>query len=149
MDAGELESRTAIGGRIKAERTRAGLSHEQFAQKVGCSRATVFNWESGMRMPDALALLAMQRTMGVDVQFVVTGERMAVTRLTLTQEEVAKKLGDMPERLQQLVADVTHVTWLAFDSRRAYDYGSALSTSHAQPPPVVHDPAPTYARKKR
>lgn len=149
MDADELAARNGIGERIKAERTRLGLSPEDFAAKAGYSRATVFNWESGVRMPDAMALRAMHGGAAVDVQFVVTGERKAISTLSCAQQDVASKLGDLPDRLQQLVADVTHVTWLAFDARRSYDYAGALSTGDGTPAPAVHDPAPTYVRKKR
>lgn len=149
MNEGEMQIRAAIGARIESEIKRLGLTPDDFAVKVGFSRATVFNWKAGTRMPDALALHEMQRQAGVDVQFIVTGERMSISTLTCTQEEVAKRLGDMPARLQQLVADITHVTWLAFDARRSYDYNAALSTGDARPAPVVHEEGAHYGRKKR
>ena len=149
MNPDESALKAGIGERVRQERQRLSLSPEEFAAKVGMHRSTLFNYESGARVPDALLLQRMHHELHVDVQFVVTGQPAAISKLSLTQEEVAKKLGDMPERLQQLVADVTHVTWMAFDARRSYDYGTALSTDNAPAPMQVHDPAPTYARKKR
>jgi len=43
---------------IKAIRTKAGMSTQQFADAVGVSRRTVEGWESG-RMPSTLALRAL------------------------------------------------------------------------------------------
>ena len=40
-----------ISARIQTERKRAGLTRQQLANKVGVSRGTIFNWESGKRIP--------------------------------------------------------------------------------------------------
>ncbi len=48
-----------IAERIKGERKRAGLTRQQLAIRVGVSRGTIFNWESGKRLPiEKCALLA-------------------------------------------------------------------------------------------
>ena len=48
-----------IAERIKGERKRAGLTRQQLANRVGVSRGTIFNWESGKRLPiEKCALLA-------------------------------------------------------------------------------------------
>ncbi len=40
-----------IASFIERERTRKGLSRQQLADLVGVSRATIFNWENGRRIP--------------------------------------------------------------------------------------------------
>lgn len=40
-----------LASRIRAERVRQGLSVRELADRVGCSRATIHNWESGRPVP--------------------------------------------------------------------------------------------------
>lgn len=63
-----------IGDRLKLERQRISLGQAEFGAKAGVSKTSQFNYESGERMPDA-AYLAAAHTMGVDVLYVVTGQR--------------------------------------------------------------------------
>lgn len=63
-----------IGDRLKLERQRIGLGQAEFGAKAGVSKTSQFNYESGERMPDA-SYLAAAHTMGVDVLYVVTGQR--------------------------------------------------------------------------
>jgi transcriptional regulator with XRE-family HTH domain len=40
-----------ISSRIESERTRRGMTRQALADRVGVSRTTIFNWESGRRIP--------------------------------------------------------------------------------------------------
>lgn len=66
----------SIGERLKLERQRVGLGQQDFGDKCGVSKTSQFNYESGGRSPDA-AYLHAAHAMGVDVLFVVTGQRSA------------------------------------------------------------------------
>ncbi|WP_324830992.1 helix-turn-helix domain-containing protein [Pseudomonas saxonica] len=63
-----------IGARLKSERMRLGLSQAAFAEVGGVAVNAQGRYESGARIPraDYLALVAAK---GVDVQFVIIGER--------------------------------------------------------------------------
>jgi transcriptional regulator with XRE-family HTH domain len=63
-----------IGRRLAEERERLYLNQGLFAGKVGVSRMSQVNYESGKRFPDARYLLAASEA-GVDVAYVVTGKR--------------------------------------------------------------------------
>ncbi|MFG0467044.1 helix-turn-helix domain-containing protein [Pseudomonas putida] len=63
-----------IGDRLKEERKRLGLNQTEFAALLGASKTSQFNYEKGDRSPDA-AYLAAAAQSGVDVLYVVTGER--------------------------------------------------------------------------
>ena len=41
-----------FGERVKAVRTGAGLTQEQFASRLGVTRQAVSNWENGRNLPD-------------------------------------------------------------------------------------------------
>lgn len=77
-----------IGPRLREERERVGLNQEQFAEAGGVSRRTVVAWEKGEQFPNA-AFLAVVSGMGVDVLYVLTGQRMQPVESTLTLEEQA------------------------------------------------------------
>ncbi|MDL5599337.1 helix-turn-helix transcriptional regulator [Bacillus subtilis] len=63
-----------IGDRLKEERERLGLNQTEFAAKAGASKNSQYNYEKGERSPDATYLAAVSEQ-GVDVLYVVTGER--------------------------------------------------------------------------
>ncbi|PRC91949.1 helix-turn-helix domain-containing protein [Solimicrobium silvestre] len=71
-----------IGVRLKEERKRLGMSQTAFAAIGGTKRASQFNYESGGRAPDAAYLAAISET-GVDVLYVLTGQRVSMPRHVL------------------------------------------------------------------
>lgn len=60
--------------RLKEERERLGFSQIEFAESAGTTRKTLFNWENGTGGPTP-EVLATWAALGVDVQYVVTGQR--------------------------------------------------------------------------
>ncbi|NTY35655.1 helix-turn-helix domain-containing protein [Burkholderia diffusa] len=69
-----------IGARLKEERMRIGLSQAEIAALGGLSNKTQLGYESDVRSPDANYLAALAKV-GVDVQYVITGERAAQSAL--------------------------------------------------------------------
>lgn len=67
-----------IGGRLKAERERLGLSQEQLAEVAGTNRMTPSRYEQGSHFP-TLGFLAATESAGVDVGYVLTGKRSIVS----------------------------------------------------------------------
>lgn len=65
-----------LGERLKLERQRLGLNQADFGAKVGVSKTSQFNYEAGDRSPDT-AYLQQAFELGVDVHYVVTGQRIA------------------------------------------------------------------------
>lgn len=65
---------TRLGTRLRDERLRIGLSQDEFAAVGGIARRSQTAYESDERAPDADYLLAV-RKIGVDVHYVLTGER--------------------------------------------------------------------------
>lgn len=63
-----------IGDRLREERERLKLSQPNFAAIAGTTKQTLFSWESGKTAPDGF-LLAAFAAAGVDVLYVVTGQR--------------------------------------------------------------------------
>lgn len=63
-----------IGERLKEERVRLGFNQAEFAALAGVAKTSQFNYEKGERSPDADYLAAVS-AQGVDILYVVTGER--------------------------------------------------------------------------
>lgn len=75
-----------IGDRLKEERERLGLNQTDFAALAGASKNTQYNYEKGERSPDA-NYLAAAASQGVDVLYVVTGERKPQALNDVSPEE--------------------------------------------------------------
>lgn len=64
----------AIGERLREERERFGWNQEELGQLGGVNRNTQGKYEKGERSPDTGYLAAVAEK-GVDVLYVITGER--------------------------------------------------------------------------
>lgn len=64
----------SIGERLKAERGRLGLNQADFAGVAGTTKKSQIGYEKDVVPPDA-AYLAAVAAAGVDVQYVITGQR--------------------------------------------------------------------------
>lgn len=82
------EIRNLVGGRLKEERERLAWSQAVLAEVATVSKRSVAAWESGETAPgaDVLALLSVK---GVDVLYVLTGQRTPQAVGTLSAEESA------------------------------------------------------------
>ncbi|NUU37368.1 helix-turn-helix domain-containing protein [Pseudomonas sp. C2B4] len=75
-----------IGDRLKEERERLGFNQTEFAANAGASKNSQYNYEKGERSPDAVYLAAVAEH-GVDVLYVVTGERIPTSADCITADE--------------------------------------------------------------
>ena len=69
-----MDIKLPIGERLRAERDRIGMTQQEFADVAGVTRKTLFGYETGVRPPDAAALSAWAE-LGLDVLYVITGQR--------------------------------------------------------------------------
>lgn len=75
-----------IGERLKEERSRLGFNQTDLATLGGVGKTTQINYEKGNGSPDA-AYLAAVAEKGVDVLYVVTGERCLTSAEGVSPEE--------------------------------------------------------------
>ncbi len=83
---------SGIGDRLREERERLGMSQAAFGELGGVKANAQGNYEKGDRYPDA-AYLAAVAVRGVDVLYVVTGQRCPVLAESISAVE-ADLLGD-------------------------------------------------------
>jgi transcriptional regulator with XRE-family HTH domain len=98
-----METFVGIGERLKEERERLGFNQTEFAAKAGASKNSQYNYEKGERSPDA-AYLAAVAEKGVDVLYVVTGERRPMTVDSINADaarliEVYERIGELDREL--------------------------------------------------
>lgn len=74
------------GSRLRQERERLGANQTDFAAQAGVSKNTQYNYEKGDRSPDS-AYLAAIADVGVDILYVVTGQRSPLPADSISAEE--------------------------------------------------------------
>lgn len=79
---------STIGSRLKEERQRLGLSQTRIGEIGAVGKTTQINYEKDARSPDA-AYLAAIATAGVDVLYVLTGQRTPEPEAALEVREKA------------------------------------------------------------
>lgn len=99
-----------FGDRIKSERLRLNIQQLAFADACQVSRGALLKWEKNEATPNAQALALMSK-LGVDVLYVVTGQRASESEGTLAPAERAllqawRESGDKGRALLSAAADV-------------------------------------------
>lgn len=84
-----------IGGRLREERARLGLSQPAIGEIGGVTKKTQVLYEAGERNPDS-AYLAAIADAGADVLYILTGQRNAVVLSTREQVLLAGYRGAHP-----------------------------------------------------
>ena len=66
-----------IGKFIAALRKEKGMTQEQLGEKLGVTNKTVSRWENGNYMPDVEMLSLLSNELGVSINEIISGERLA------------------------------------------------------------------------
>lgn len=81
-----------MGERIRAVRVAHNLTQQEFADKIGCSRGALANYEIGRNEPINTVIVAICREFSIDEHWLRTGEgEMRVPRSR--EEEIAYMVG--------------------------------------------------------
>jgi transcriptional regulator with XRE-family HTH domain len=109
-----VENFQQIGERLKAERLRVSYSQVAFADACEINRGTLSNWEKGEQTPSAAALGVMAK-LGVDVLFVVTGQRAgeAETTLAPAERELMQAWRQGPEQVKEAMQAIAKLAFLS------------------------------------
>lgn len=90
-----VQSNFDFGDRLRRERERLGLSQSRFAQLGRVGRHSQIRYETSDRVPDALYLSALAGV-GVDVHYLVTGERRGGGMPQAQPDQVKRVVGATP-----------------------------------------------------
>jgi transcriptional regulator with XRE-family HTH domain len=108
-----------IGERLREERTRLRLSQPIFAEIAGTTKQTIFSWETGKTAPVADQLADLTRA-GVDVLYVLTGERSASAAVTPSEVALLDNYRHSTEDVQRGVSKLLAETGRALE-RAGFD----------------------------
>ncbi len=89
-----------ISDRIKIERTRLGFSVNELAELLERSDSSQIKIESGIRRPSSDYLLKVS-VLGMDVSYIITGQRSLYTQKCVSSVEKQLDLNDFHERLKR------------------------------------------------
>lgn len=93
-----------LGPRIAILRRSAGLSQGELAQRLQVSSSAIGMYEQGRREPSAEILVAMARTFGVTVDYLLTGQPLPQEQDSVTNSvksafrETDAQLNSRPNR---------------------------------------------------
>lgn len=129
MSGVENTTDAEIGGRLKKERERVGMTVLSFAEATGVSKSTQIKYEAGETSPAASYLVRALR-LGVDVMFVMTGAQASPSAgLTAEQSRVLDYFGAADD-------DARCAAMLVLEAL------ARLEPESRQPPPPMPAPPP-------
>lgn len=141
MDVNELAARNGLAERMKAERMRLGLTHDELAEKAGISRSTVFNYENGSRVPDALLLQRLAQ-LGMDVGYLVLGQRTQASELSCDAQQLLDRYELVPPRLKTVIDGVAQLAAAAFGAGAAHTTEVTYNVpAPTAAPSTLHEPS--------
>jgi len=89
-----VDSAKAVGERLRAARTEAGLSQRQLAFP-GCTAAYISRVEAGARIPSLQLLRELGKRLGVSADYLATGQPTDHPGADLLTAELAARTGDL------------------------------------------------------
>lgn len=89
-----------LGGRLRHARKHFKLTQIELAAKLGVSKSSIINYESGKRIPDALFLINFLEMFDIDAQWLLQGEEGMASREGGTSNTLA-----LDKELAMLVND--------------------------------------------
>ncbi|MDH3499252.1 MAG: helix-turn-helix domain-containing protein [Acidimicrobiia bacterium] len=129
-----------IASRIEKDRTRLGLTRRDLADRVGVSRSTIFNWESGRRIPvEKCATIAAALGIAPTELLELHPEVPMVTRADAPRPASSREAVRLTRRevlfvafgISALAVGIGFAAWMSA-STRCFTIGAGLPSSSAQ-----------------
>ncbi|MCP5048674.1 MAG: helix-turn-helix transcriptional regulator [bacterium] len=94
----------SLGLRIRQVRKQLGLVQTQFGHRMGISKSSVINYETGKRIPDALFLIRLLERFDINPKWLMLG----IGNMNLERGEPGKAPDDpqIDEGVKQLIHDM-------------------------------------------
>ena len=117
-----------IGIKLKNSRTKAGMTQELVAEKIGVSRQTISNWENNKSYPDIISVIHLSDLYVVSLDELLKGDEKMMEHLDNTTNEVKsrQKLTKLIQVIAYLVIWAMCLIWFWFGSDPGDAMGYAL-----------------------
>ena len=76
----ESRDTEGLAKRLRLAREHAGLTQQQFADRIGYSRRQVLSWENATNVPPVWALAAVRKAFDIDPEWVLSGPGLVPLR---------------------------------------------------------------------
>lgn len=114
----------AIGSRLREVRRARGLTTLRLAEIIGCSRASLYKYEQGRRELSAGHLFALNKHLGIDPSWLVTGTYQSADEVQATideHQEIARRAATLADeggvKIDHSAASVIARTAMLVDRR--------------------------------
>lgn len=96
----EARDTDGLARRLRLAREHAGLTQQQFADRIGYSRRQVLSWENATNLPPVWALAAVRQAFDIDPEWVLSGPGLIPLRqVSLESPDRRARLFDDVRRL--------------------------------------------------
>jgi transcriptional regulator with XRE-family HTH domain len=85
--AAEMEASVSVGDHIRIARRQLGLSQQDLATRVGVTRSTIVQWESGATEPSSKKLGLIAHVVGLRLEELLTDPPEPTTRQKIEPEQ--------------------------------------------------------------
>ena len=105
-----------IGKFISACRKEKGLTQMQLAEKLNITNRAVSKWETGKSMPDVSLMLDLCDILGINVNELLSGERITMEDYQKRAEENLMELQAKKEKVQGELESIMKILIVTFSS---------------------------------
>lgn len=103
-----------IGKFISTCRKEKGLTQMQLAEKLNITNRAISKWETGKSMPDVSLMLDLCNILGITVNELLSGERIAMENYQKRAEENLMELQSKKEKVQREYNSILKILIAAF-----------------------------------
>lgn len=103
-----------IGKFISTCRKEKGLTQMQLAEKLNITNRAISKWETGKSMPDVSIMLDLCDILGITVNELLSGERIAMENYQKRAEENLMELQSKKEKVQREYNSILKILIAAF-----------------------------------
>ena len=103
-----------IGKFISTCRKEKGLTQMQLAEKLNITNRAISKWETGKSMPDVSIMLDLCDILGITVNELLSGEKIAMENYQKRAEENLMELQSKKEKVQREYNSILKILIAAF-----------------------------------
>lgn len=98
------------GSFIAAQRRALGLTQRELAERLGVSDKTISKWECGKGLPEVSLMLPLCEILGINVNELLTGQKLdAASYQQYAEENMMKLIDERKENKRKLILEIVVV----------------------------------------
>lgn len=98
-----------MAGRIRLLRQQVGMTQAELAAKLEVSTALVTQWEMGVRKPSLPVIVALAKTLGVSVDYIVGAQETPQAFLDEEMANLFQEISTLPKKDRTVIREIVKV----------------------------------------